>query len=291
MPCWSLAAVLAIAGSLPSAGVPREVAVGEWSRDYRAAYQQAEKQSRPLLVWFRDDADPSGDSIVQECWRDAEWRRRLDRFVAVEVTTQTVIEEKGERMNLAEHYAFAELHRRAGLAIVDLADSRSPHYGHVVSIYPLGRRSSNANSLRRELAILFDLPPGSLTQRTMIFAVRVHPDAPLSTTGDFHARLAAEAERHSMRQAAMQRQGHHDWEQRFHQLNRDMPGGLIAREVCAESWPSESLWEAAHSCVKSWRHSSGHWEGVSQAHPAFGYDIKRGRNGIWYATGVFGTSR
>jgi hypothetical protein len=39
--------------------------------------------------------------------------------------------------------------------------------------------------------------------------------------------------------------------------------------------------------VDSWRHSSGHWQGVSRPHRAFGYDIRRGRNGIWYGTGIF----
>jgi hypothetical protein len=27
---------------------------------------------------------------------------------------------------------------------------------------------------------------------------------------------------------------------------------------------------------------------VRSRHPLFGYDIKRGQNGIWYATGIFG---
>ena len=40
-------------------------------------------------------------------------------------------------------------------------------------------------------------------------------------------------------------------------------------------------------CVDSWRHSSGHWQGVSGRHRAFGYDIRRGGNGIWYGTGIF----
>jgi hypothetical protein len=40
-------------------------------------------------------------------------------------------------------------------------------------------------------------------------------------------------------------------------------------------------------CVQSWRHSPGHWRGVAGRHRAFGYDIRRGRNGIWYGTGIF----
>ncbi|HJT35965.1 MAG TPA: hypothetical protein VJ783_28310, partial [Pirellulales bacterium] len=40
--------------------------------------------------------------------------------------------------------------------------------------------------------------------------------------------------------------------------------------------------------VDSWRHSSGHWSAVYHRQPRFGYDMKRGVNGIWYATGLFG---
>ena len=29
----------------------------------------------------------------------------------------------------------------------------------------------------------------------------------------------------------------------------------------------------------------------TESYPLFGYDIKRGRNGIWYATGIFGLRR
>jgi hypothetical protein len=58
-------------------------------------------------------------------------------------------------------------------------------------------------------------------------------------------------------------------------------------EVCAESWPGQGMIDSCIDCVDSWRHSSGHWQGVSRRHRAFGYDIRRGRNGIWYGTGIF----
>ena len=55
----------------------------------------------------------------------------------------------------------------------------------------------------------------------------------------------------------------------------------------AESWPDEGLIDACIDCVASWRQSPGHWGAVRQRHRLFGYDIRRGRNGIWYATGLF----
>jgi hypothetical protein len=44
---------------------------------------------------------------------------------------------------------------------------------------------------------------------------------------------------------------------------------------------------AAIDCVHSWRQSSGHWSAVRSRHRFYGYDMKRGSNGIWYATGIF----
>ena len=70
-----------------------------------------------------------------------------------------------------------------------------------------------------------------------------------------------------------------------------LPGNVLAQEVVAESWPNETLVEACVECVDSWRQSPGHWSAVRSRHPLFGYDIKRGRNGIWYATGIFGLRR
>ena len=65
-------------------------------------------------------------------------------------------------------------------------------------------------------------------------------------------------------------------------------GDLVSREVVAESWPGESLLDAAIECVRCWRTSAGHWEGVSAPHAEYAYDMKLGSNGVWYATGIFG---
>ncbi|RMG03508.1 MAG: hypothetical protein D6741_02200, partial [Planctomycetota bacterium] len=83
-------------------------------------------------------------------------------------------------------------------------------------------------------------------------------------------------------------QGHHNWEQRFHRISAHIPPGTLASEVCAESWPGQHLLESAIECVRCWRLSPGHWHAVSSPQRVFGYDIKRGSNGVWYATGIFG---
>jgi hypothetical protein len=259
-----------------------------WGDSYRTAYRQAEEAGRQLLVWFEPAGDGNAEPWAGDLWGDPEVQRRMDRFVPLRVTTASVIEEQGNRLVLSKHPAFSELAGGAGLAIVDLADSHGPHFGHVVSVFPFaaGRRVP-----KDELIALLDLPPGSLTQRTLIFAVRTHPESPRSTSGELLPLLSREAEKHSRYQASIMNQGHHHWEQRFYQLNDELSGGLIAQEVCAESWPGQSLWDAARDCVRSWRHSPGHWQAVHSAHPVYGYDMKRGRNGIWYATGIFADPR
>ena len=43
-------------------------------------------------------------------------------------------------------------------------------------------------------------------------------------------------------------------------------GGSVS-EVCAESWPGQNMIDSCIDCVDSWRHSSGHWQGVSRPAP------------------------
>jgi hypothetical protein len=119
----------------------------------------------------------------------------------------------------------------------------------------------------------------------MIWAVRVHPEGPQSTWGQLHPALASGAMQQASYQADVQQQGHQNFGTRFQSLSA--AAGSSVSEVCAESWPNQNMIDSCLDCVDSWRHSSGHWRGVAGRHRAFGYDIRRGRNGIWYGTGIF----
>jgi hypothetical protein len=135
--------------------------------------------------------------------------------------------------------------------------------------------------------VILELPQGTLTQRTIIFAVRTHPDRPESADGRPDSYLLKEAESQSQYQARICVQGHHRWGERFARIGARLRG-CAPREVCAESWPGDSLVEAAVECVRCWRLSSGHWSAVRAHQRCFGYDMKRGPNGVWYATGIVG---
>jgi hypothetical protein len=263
-----------------------EVGLSEsWQSDYYAAYAAARADNKCLLIWFHPDQLQAEDEKFAQYFDGEQLAKALEPFVLLKLPQSSKVEIGGKSVCLLEHASFRELLKQPGLAIIDLRDKQSEHYGNVVSVYPF--RSGKPLDQAR-LRVLLELPAGTLTQRTLIFAVRTHPESPQSTQGVFDPLLASETQKHSVHQARIHLQGHHNWERRFQLISAKLPDRLLAQEVCAESWPGQNLVEAAEECVHSWRQSSGHWSAVSSRHPRFGYDMKRGKNGVWYATGIFG---
>lgn len=268
----------------PAAQAP----VIQWHCDYAKASAQAKAEKKMLLiVFYATGRDRCRDCFLCQSIPQAlaERPERAERYVWLMQPLNATAKVDGKVTRLLSHPSFAHMHQQQGIAIVDYENPDAPYYGYVVSQFPFLRgRYYTAFAL----GTILDLPPGTLTQRTMIYAVRTHRERPRSTEGYFSPVLAEEAERHSLRQAQMRVQGHHSWESRFHQINARLGQGMRATEVVAESWPGETLVEAAEECVRSWRQSSGHWSAVSRPHRAWAYDMKRGQNGIWYGTGIFG---
>ncbi|MDR1958332.1 MAG: thioredoxin family protein [Planctomycetaceae bacterium] len=180
---------------------------------------------------------------------------------------------------------FSEMLNLPGVAMIDYKYKDTEHFGKVVSVFPF--RKDQVYDVF-ETKTLLTLPPGTVTQRSLIYAVRIHPDNPKSTTGELNGYLREQAESASLYQAKIRLQGHHNWERRFHMINTHLSSELWAAEVCAESWPHQRLLESAIECVRCWRFSEGHWSAVVAEHPYYAYDMKRGSNGVWYATGLFG---
>jgi hypothetical protein len=257
-----------------------------WHTDYEKAMRQATEDQKMLLIYFHDTTlTPARKAFETTTLADAGIEKQLETYVLAKLPLDAQVQVQGKPVKLLKHGAFAEMLGRQGVAVIDMAHKKDGIYGHVVSTFPF---TQGKFYTKQSLAIILGLPTGTLTQRTMIYAVRMHPERPKSTEGNFHSVLAKEADSHSNYQAAITSQGHHSWETRFHRINASLPGGVLAEEVVAESWPNENLVEACVDCVDSWRQSPGHWSAVRGRHPLFGYDIKRGRNGIWYATGIFG---
>ncbi len=262
-----------------------EEATSQWLDSYSAAMAQAKQSGRQMIVYFhQDDLKLAEDKLAQKLIHDKVLRPLADQSVLVRVPMSSRGHVGGQEIQLVGHASFAELQGQPGLAIIDFTDPKSDLYGHVISIYPLSLPGALSG---HSLQALLTLPHGSLTQRTLILAVRIHPEGPASADGVFLTTLAKESESHSQLQARINRQGHHNWDSRFHRISARLPGGHAAKEVCAESWPGMGLIAAALDCVHSWRQSSGHWSAVRNQQPYYGYDMKRGSNGIWYATGIF----
>jgi hypothetical protein len=270
----------------PTVVAPHEPVAQTVHTDYKEAVMEAAEDRKLLFIYFHEPWPNSAQRAFEaNTLADVVIKEKLKRYVLLRLPRNATILENDRPVTLLKHPAFAEMLGRQGVAILDFAHARAGYYGHVVSTFPF---TPGKYYTKEALSIILALPPGTLTQRTMIYAVRIHPEGPASTQGVFHNALADEAKGHADHQASILVQGHHGWESRFHRINSKLPSGVVAQEVVAESWPNEGLVEACVDCVHSWRQSPGHWSAVRGRHPLFGYDIKRGRNGVWYATGIFG---
>lgn len=158
---------------------------------YYHAYRAAESSRRYLLVTIGYDAFymPSNDRHV------------LCRLPV------------GDRV--ASHESVRDM-GGSGVFIVDLANAA--HYRQVVSILP-AKHCSFEN-----IAALLALQSGTLTQRTLVWAVRMHPDKPQSTNGAPGTELMAHAERHSQAQADANRMYH------------NLPTDIATSEIVAYTW-------------------------------------------------------
>jgi hypothetical protein len=290
-----VSAPLATLGRLLAAGYSHAVqsppqarkSTNGWSSDYDESMRAAERQDKMLLVYFCDACgDGPCNRFKTQTLDDEQVRRKLLDYVCVQVPRSAKITVGGKGVTLLEHPAFREMLGRPGVAVVDFRSSDPKLRGMVVSTFPITERLWYTP---QQMSVILNLPPGTLTQRTLIYAVRIHPEQPASTDSQSSTELLSEAQSHSQYQAEIGRQGHHFWASRFQRIIARLPGGLSAREVCAESWPGQNLVEAAIECVRCWRLSEDHWSAVRSSNRCFGYDMKCGSNGVWYATGIFGT--
>jgi hypothetical protein len=276
---------------LPSLNLKRrntctKVAKLDWYTNYAAACDAARCEKKMLVINFL----PNGASAAQRDFEkyleaNAALRKQLDGFVLARIPIDARLGAGRDARKLIDDPAFRHQRRRAGFVILDYQHEGQPYYGHVVSVLPYssGKYYRWQNS---HLAVALHLPAGTVTQRTMVWAVRTHPERPQSTVGKQSPALATAAAKQSAYQARVGVQGHQNWETRFHQV-RAVTNAASANEVVAESWPNQDLIDSCIDCVKSWRHSSGHWGAVRKRHRLYGYDIRLGRNGIWYGTGIF----
>ena len=263
-----------------------------WHIDYANACDEAQSEKKMLLINFvprgKSDAQRGLEKYLQE---DVAVREQLKNYILVRVPLDERVGGlksgllRKNRDLLIEDAAFKHLGHGAGLAIVDFKHAAESFYGEVVTALPYkdGKYYRWTNS---HLAVALGLPAGTITQRTMVWAVRTHPEQPLSTVGKQSPALVILATKHSAYQASIGVQGHQNFETRATKVRFATHSNEVG-EVVAESWENQDLIDSCIDCVLSWRQSPGHWAGVSSSHRLYGYDIRKGTNGIWYGTGIF----
>lgn len=189
-------------------------------------------------------------------------------FVFARISAHARVEVRGKDVPVLNRPEFHWLRGRPGVAIIDYRHD-GPDYGQVVSVLPVEQITSRAR-----VTALLDLPKGSITQRTLIWALRVHPAHPESTEGSQRGDLMLHAKKHAHEQARLNYQHH------------NMPY-FATSEIVAESWPwNKCIVAAALDMVDAWSQSPGHWEQASREHRYYGYDMWANRE-KWFATGVF----
>ena len=244
--------------------------------DGYAAATEAARQSQAMLLVSVEPTPGNPADMAGQHLDSPDVQQRFATSGTPWVFCRVSMQDAGA--GLVGNPGLVEMRRGPGIFVVDYAHGEFT--GRVVSILPRtpGKYYRFSTS---HLDALASLPAGSLTQRSLILAVRIHPENPQSTQGTCDTRLCQEAAAHSAHQAKIRTQGHHNWQTRSQRI------GSGASEVCAESWENQDLLDSCIDCVASWRQSAGHWNAVRGPQAAYGYDIRRGSNGIWYATGIF----
>jgi hypothetical protein len=96
------------------------------------------------------------------------------------------------------------------------------------------------------------------------------------------------AQQHAEYQAIKATQGHQLWDERVKDLYVALPKYGEFTEVCAESWPDQTIEDAAAEMYNSWRQSPGHWSAVTGANAGWGAAMAFcARRRVWYACAVF----
>jgi hypothetical protein len=207
----------------------------------------------------------------------------MDQFVLLKLPTDTkVLSGDGTEVSIIDLPMFKEMVGLPGLAIIDFEDYDAAYYGEVIGVLPF-INSTSPNQF--QTTTFLTIPSCKLTQRTLTYAVRIHPDRPLSADGEIEPTLMAEATEHAAYQAKNRVLGHQNFSARSSRVRAAL--GESMSEVCAQSGSYNGHFEAALACVRGWRGSPAHWRSVRAKQKYFAYDMVQSSNGLWYATGLF----
>lgn len=281
----SSGAITADSTASPETGI-RRVGRLDWHTDYTTAYRAALAGKRSLFLVFHDTGATS-DRFEREVLSRPELEpalakveRALIPTTATVVTAQTAPDAKPSV--LLRTSSFAYLYGGPGIAVLDLASNKSPTFGRVISAHSFSGRQAYGT---HAVDTILSLPPGTVTQRALVYALRMHPERPQSVWGAAHPVLMQQALVSSQLMVQYGSVGHHDWGNRLAQIGSQ--AGLSPFEVAASSYGASPLIDAAFELVQNWRGSPAHWGGMASPQRHFGYDMVQSPSGVWYGTGLF----
>ena len=268
-----------------------------WETDFERAKSIAKTSSRQLLIYLYADGNqempeamadipviPASEKFNADVLDDQSVRSGLDGYVLLKLPMDTkTTNEEGTECSIYSLPGFEHMLEHPGLVVIDFAHRDMPYYGEVVGVLPFLRGQSPT---AEQTVVFLNLPPGTLTQRTLTYAVRIHPDQPQSANGIPAPIVVQMATEHAEFQAERGVLGHHNYSLRVYQA-REVLGGGSPAEICAQSRPGLGLFEGAIACMRLWRNSPAHWSIARRSHTYFGYDMAQGSNGAWYAVGFF----
>lgn len=265
----------------------RTIGAVSWHTDYSAAYREAIKEHKQLLLLFRDDKDILATSQFEKnVLAQPELKEPLSKFARVIVST-TALAPKAKDAKpedkvplLMSYPCFAYMQNQAGMAIVDLVAPNDFLFGKCVSAHPFSSNTLGSAGLVR---VMLELPRGTITQRTLTYVLRTHPEQPASVWGTGDPYLFDQARYGAQLMVNYGSVGHHDWGNRSAQISAYYGSG--PSEV-ASMGGGYSLFDAAHSCVNLWRSSGVHWGMMITPGRYFGYDMVQSPNGTWFANGI-----
>jgi hypothetical protein len=269
---------------------PEVRVIGElpWHIDYSAAYRQANTEHKQLLLFFRSDKDLlTAGQLEQNVLARPEMREPLSKFVRVVLFTNAVAplakdaKPDAKPVTLLSFPCFAYMQGQPGLAVVDLMDKNDHLFGKCISAHPF---TSNTLGSVGTVKTMLELPRGTITQRTLTYVLRTHPEQPASVWGQGSSVLFEQCRHASQLMVNYGSVGHHDWGNRSAYVGSQF--GSSPMEV-ASMGGGNNLFEVSHSVVNLWRGSGVHWGMMITPNRHFGYDMVQSPNGTWFANGIF----
>ncbi|MDB5391877.1 MAG: hypothetical protein JWM11_7523 [Planctomycetaceae bacterium] len=269
---------------------PEVRVIGElpWHIDYSAAYRQANTEHKQLLLFFRSEKDLlTAGQLEQNALSRPELKDSLSKFVRVVLFTSAVApvdkdpKPDTKPVKLLDFPCFAHMQGQPGLAIVDLQDKNDHLFGKCISAHPF---TSNTLNSVGTVKTMLELPRGTITQRTLTYVLRTHPEQPASVWGQGNPLLFEQCRVASQLMVNYGSVGHHDWGNRSAYVGGQF--GSSPMEV-ASMGAGNTLFEVAHSVVNLWRGSGVHWGMMITPNRHFGYDMVQSPSGTWFANGIF----